>query len=190
MIRVSTRWQDRRDLLPLIASPGRHAAQSATKPDRVGPLTGQTATGSRRQVASSRSTAPPGRSRSMRALELLAVLFVMLAPAVSWAQEPDAFTRALERGPIYAGGAAFLGGLLTSLTPCVYPMIAITVSVFGARQAKSRREAMLLSTCFVMGIVVLFTGMLVAVAMAGGMFGSALQSKCCLLYTSPSPRDS
>ncbi|MGZ6098678.1 MAG: protein-disulfide reductase DsbD family protein, partial [Myxococcaceae bacterium] len=27
----------------------------------------------------------------------------------------------------------FLGGLLTALTPCVYPLIPITVGVFGAR---------------------------------------------------------
>ena len=32
----------------------------------------------------------------------------------------------------------FLAGVLTSLTPCVYPLIPITVSVFGARQAEHR----------------------------------------------------
>ncbi|MBS1152786.1 MAG: Cytochrome c-type biosis protein DsbD, protein-disulfide reductase, partial [Myxococcaceae bacterium] len=37
--------------------------------------------------------------------------------------------------------AIFLGGLLTSLTPCVYPLIPITVGVFGARKADSRAKA-------------------------------------------------
>ena len=39
----------------------------------------------------------------------------------------------------------------TSLTPCVYPMIAITVSVFGAKEAKSRWQGALLSLAFVLG---------------------------------------
>ena len=50
----------------------------------------------------------------------------------------DAFSQALAKGPAYAALAALVGGLLVSLTPCVYPMIAVTVSVFGAREVKSR----------------------------------------------------
>ena len=42
-------------------------------------------------------------------------------------------------GPVLAFGVAFLGGLLTALTPCVYPLIPITVSVFGARKAGGTR---------------------------------------------------
>jgi thiol:disulfide interchange protein DsbD len=101
----------------------------------------------------------------------------LLWPSSALAQESNAFTDALEKGPVYAGLAALGGGLLVSLTPCVYPMIAITVSVFGAREAKSRREAMLLSTCFVLGIVVLFTSMLVGAALTGGLMGAALSNK-------------
>ncbi len=47
-------------------------------------------------------------------------------------------------------GIVFLAGVGTSLTPCVYPMIAITVSVFGARQVSSRPEGAKLSTSFVL----------------------------------------
>jgi thioredoxin:protein disulfide reductase len=65
---------------------------------------------------------------------------------------------ALLRGDLLmvAVGSA-LAGLATSLTPCVYPMIAITVSVFGARKAASRAEAAKLSAAFVLGVVALFT---------------------------------
>lgn len=108
---------------------------------------------------------------------LAVALVIMILPGIAGAQEPDSFTKALEQGPLYAGLAALGGGLLVSLTPCVYPMIAITVSVFGAKEAKSRREAMLLSTCFVLGIVVLFTTMLVASALTGSVFGSVLSNK-------------
>src|SRR5687768_11381169 len=68
----------------------------------------------------------------------------------------DAFTSALAQGPLYAGLAALLGGLLVSLTPCVYPMVAVTVSVFGARESRSRLEGTLLSAAFVLGIVAMF----------------------------------
>jgi len=88
------------------------------------------------------------------------------------------FAAALQDGS-YLGAAAliFVAGLATSLTPCVYPMIAITVSIFGARQAKSRAEAALLSTSFILGIAALFTPLGVASALTGSAFGSALASR-------------
>ncbi len=87
------------------------------------------------------------------------------------------FADALQDGS-YAGalGLIFLAGLATSLTPCVYPMIAITVSVFGARQAESRAKAALLSTAFVLGIAALFTPLGVVSALTGSAFGSVLAS--------------
>ena len=87
------------------------------------------------------------------------------------------FADALSDGS-YAGalGLVFLAGLATSLTPCVYPMIAITVSVFGARQAESRPRAALLSTSFVLGIAALFTPLGIVSALTGSAFGSALAS--------------
>jgi thiol:disulfide interchange protein DsbD len=87
------------------------------------------------------------------------------------------FQTALEGGS--AGTAlllSFAAGLATSLTPCVYPMIAITVSVFGARAAQTRREGALLSTAFVGGMAVLFTALGIGAAMTGGVFGDELGS--------------
>ena len=52
-------------------------------------------------------------------------------------------------------GVAFAGGVLTSLTPCVYPLIPITVSIFGARKAGTRGQAMALSGLYVLGIAVM-----------------------------------
>jgi thiol:disulfide interchange protein DsbD len=87
------------------------------------------------------------------------------------------FAHALEDGSyLGAAGLIFVAGLATSLTPCVYPMIAITVSVFGARQAESRAKAALLSTSFVLGIAALFTPLGVISALTGIAFGSALAS--------------
>src|SRR3954469_16426289 len=90
--------------------------------------------------------------------------------------EPDLFTQSLARGPAYAGLTAFLGGLLVCLTPCVYPMVAITVSVFGARGDTSRSRAMWLSTAFVLGIAAMFTPLGLVAGLTGSLFGSALSN--------------
>jgi thiol:disulfide interchange protein DsbD len=71
-------------------------------------------------------------------------------------------------------GMVFLGGLLTSLTPCVYPMIAITVSVFGASTAKSKLHGAGLSTMYVLGTCALFTPMGLFAGLSGGVFGEQL----------------
>ena len=82
------------------------------------------------------------------------------------------FEGALASGNVgFALLVIFGAGLLTALTPCVYPMIAITVSVFGARQAKSRAEGAFLSLAFVLGIAAFFTPLGVISAMSGAGMG-------------------
>ncbi len=108
-----------------------------------------------------------------RALTLVALL--ALAVLLSGCEmDADKFAKAMDENPLYGSLIAFGAGLGTCLTPCVYPMIAITVSVFGAKQAKSRAQAMLLSTSFVAGIVALFTPMMMIAALTGKAFGTAL----------------
>jgi thioredoxin:protein disulfide reductase len=73
-----------------------------------------------------------------------------------------------------AAGVIFLGGLLTSLTPCVYPLIPITVGVFGARQAESRARAVVLTLAYVVGMGAVFASLGVVAALAGKAFGTSL----------------
>src|SRR5947208_15395653 len=85
-------------------------------------------------------------------LSLLLVASVASAapPAAGLEGGDDLFSRALSRGGAWlAFGAAYVAGLAACATPCVYPMIGVTVSVFGAKQAKSRAESALLSGMFV-----------------------------------------
>jgi thiol:disulfide interchange protein DsbD len=87
------------------------------------------------------------------------------------------FRAALESGNYApALGLVFAAGLATSLTPCVYPMIVITVSVFGARQAKTRAEGAMLSTAFVLGIAAVMTPLGTIAGATGGIFGAALSN--------------
>jgi cytochrome c-type biogenesis protein len=78
----------------------------------------------------------------------------------------------LQAGSFMAFVAIFIGGLLTSLTPCVYPMIPITISIIGGQKQKSRFSAFFLSLVYVSGIAVTYTALgLIAVA-SGTLFGS------------------
>jgi len=87
------------------------------------------------------------------------------------------FSSALQTGSFgYALVLMFAAGIATSLTPCVYPMIAITVSVFGAQKSQSRAQAALLSGAFVLGIAALFTPLGLFAATTGGVFGAALSN--------------
>jgi len=96
-----------------------------------------------------------------------------------WLADLEAPFREAVGGESYglALGIVFLAGLATAFTPCVYPMIVITVSVFGARKAESRWQAAMLSTCFVLGIAALFTPLLLVSAFAGDAFGGWLSNR-------------
>ncbi len=81
--------------------------------------------------------------------------------------------------PDFAGGGlaayawAFGQGVLVDLTPCVYPLIPITVAVFGAKGV-SRGRALFLATAYVLGMAALYTSLGVAVALSGAAFGAWL----------------
>ena len=70
----------------------------------------------------------------------------------------------------------FAAGILTSLTPCVYPLIPITVSVFGARSREHRARSAALSAVYVGGIAVTYSALGIFAALSGRAFGSALSS--------------
>jgi len=72
--------------------------------------------------------------------------------------------------------ALFFGGILTSLTPCVYPLIPITVSIFGARQAEHRGRSVALSATYVSGIAAMFSALGLFAALSGKAFGTFLSS--------------
>ncbi len=82
----------------------------------------------------------------------------------------------LQEGSFWVFALVFLAGVVGSLSPCVYPLIPITISLFGARSATSRMQGFLLSLVYVLGIAVTYSALGVLAATSGGLFGSALQS--------------
>lgn len=87
-----------------------------------------------------------------------------------------------ERGALVAVLASFGFGFVASLTPCVYPMVPITVSIFGATgEQTSRLRGAALSGAFVLGIAALFTPMGILSALSGKLMGSALSNQWVVL---------
>ncbi len=70
----------------------------------------------------------------------------------------------------------FVYGIGLSFTPCVYPVIPITVSVFGARGADTKLKGFLLSLVYVQGIAVIYSVLGVAAALSGAVFGQHMSN--------------
>ncbi|MDR0310411.1 MAG: thioredoxin family protein [Acidobacteriota bacterium] len=76
---------------------------------------------------------------------------------------------------------AFLGGLALNLTPCVYPLIPITLAWFGG-QTRGDKTGLVAHACvYVFGMAVTYSVLGVAAALAGSFFGAALQYPAVLL---------
>jgi thiol:disulfide interchange protein DsbD len=77
----------------------------------------------------------------------------------------------LETGNALAYPAALLAGVMISFTPCVYPIMPITVGYIGARSAGSRGKGFLLSLSYVLGIAVIYSILGCVAALTGRVFG-------------------
>jgi thioredoxin:protein disulfide reductase len=75
----------------------------------------------------------------------------------------------------------FAGGLALNLTPCVYPMIPITITYFGG-QAQGRKGSLFIhSVLYTIGMAATYSILGVAAAMTGGLLGSALRYPAVLI---------
>lgn len=81
---------------------------------------------------------------------------------------------------LYIVAIIFFTGVLTSLTPCVYPMLPITVSVIG-NQAKNRLNAFFLSVVYVLGLALIYACLGILAASTGQLFGSIASHPVTLL---------
>lgn len=73
----------------------------------------------------------------------------------------------------------FITGLAVNLTPCVYPMLTVTVSLFKPPQGQQVRLLPSFGRAFVyvLGMAVMYSSLGVFAAMTGALFGGILQNK-------------
>lgn len=86
----------------------------------------------------------------------------------------EAFQKSLAESTLWAFILVFLAGVLTSLTPCIFPMIPITLAVLGARHTTSVRRRFSLSVLYVLGIAITYSVMGLVVGLTGAVFGAFL----------------
>jgi len=76
---------------------------------------------------------------------------------------------------------SLLAGLFSALSPCVYPLIPITLSIIGAKKFESHVHGFLVSLSYVFGMVLTFTLLGVIFASVGKMVGTAFSHPLVIL---------
>jgi thiol:disulfide interchange protein DsbD len=81
---------------------------------------------------------------------------------------------ALSHSPVVAALTLFGAGLLTSLTPCIYPMIPITLGVIagGSGPAPSRRRTAQLTLVYALGLALFYAVLGLFAGLSGSLFGT------------------
>jgi thiol:disulfide interchange protein DsbD len=75
----------------------------------------------------------------------------------------------------------FAGGIALNLTPCVYPMIPITVSYFGGRSGQGQGKLLIHGLLYLLGLSATNSILGVVAALTGGLMGAMLQNPIVLL---------
>ncbi len=70
----------------------------------------------------------------------------------------------------------FIGGFITSFTPCVYPIIPIVMGYVGTRTGGSKFKGFYLSVFFVLGLAIVYSMFGIVAAMTGSMLGISFQN--------------
>jgi thiol:disulfide interchange protein DsbD len=78
--------------------------------------------------------------------------------------------------------AIFILGLALNLTPCVYPLIPITIGYFSSQSGSSRSRRVALSSLYVLGIAITYSALGVFSAISGKLFGAWLQHPAVLIF--------
>jgi thioredoxin:protein disulfide reductase len=78
--------------------------------------------------------------------------------------------------PFLALGLLFLAGLALNATPCVWPIIPITISFFGGQSGGKRRQTFTLALFYVLGMALMYSALGLVAALSGRSFGFAFQS--------------
>jgi thiol:disulfide interchange protein DsbD len=86
-----------------------------------------------------------------------------------------------KRGLLFGFVLVFIGGLALNLTPCVYPMIPITVSYFGGQARGRGSRTVVLAVLYLLGMAVMYSALGLIAAFTGSLFGSALQNPIVLV---------
>jgi len=83
-------------------------------------------------------------------------------------------SEALQHNPLAAVALLFVAGLVTSLNPCIYPMIPITAGTLAGvnTQGRTRRRTVGLTLTYVSGLALFYALLGMIAGMSGSLFGT------------------
>ena len=109
--------------------------------------------------------------------------FASVAPAAVSTDNDNSITSTLEHSGLFLSLLfVFIGGLALNLTPCVYPLIPITVGFFGGQSEGSTKKLFLMGLFFVLGMAITYSVVGVVTALSGAVFGSLLQNPVVIVF--------
>ena len=95
---------------------------------------------------------------------------------------PNAKRRTLKGwGLLWTLLGVFAGGMALNLTPCVYPIIPVTISYFAGQSDRLQSRLFAHGACYVIGLAVTNSLLGVTAALTGGLMGSLLQNPVVLM---------
>jgi len=80
-------------------------------------------------------------------------------------------SQSLTENPLLAYVGVFLGGILSSSSPCVLATIPLVIGYVGGYSEGDRRKALLYSLTFILGLSLTFTVLGAIASLVGGLFG-------------------
>ena len=81
--------------------------------------------------------------------------------------------------PLRAIPVLFGAGLVTSVTPCIWPMIPITAGILGGAgaQQRSRRQRVLYTLLYALGLALVYASLGLLAGLTGTLFGTVSANK-------------
>jgi thiol:disulfide interchange protein DsbD len=107
----------------------------------------------------------------------------MILEVLAQIDPPGGLSEALAARPALALATMFGAGVLTSLTPCVYPMIPITASVISgtAKEGQGRGRTVALTLTYAVGLATFYAILGTIAGLTGSLFGTVSASPWALL---------
>ena len=113
---------------------------------------------------------------------LTSTLWAQNSPGAGSAQPLDWLSEFISRQGLWLGlVAVFIGGLALNLTPCVYPMIPVTLAFFSHQAVGTLRRTAVLAGLYVIGISLSYAVLGLLAAKTGELLGSWLQQPAVLI---------
>ena len=102
----------------------------------------------------------------------------MIVSSLLQIEPAGGLSEAFSSSPLLAMAAMFGAGVITSVTPCVYPMIPITTAVIAgtAKEGQSKARTVGLTLTYALGLAILYAMLGAVAGVTGQLFGTVSAS--------------